>query len=152
MTDWIGETQGSTPFGTRMPPSPTCDRSNQFVPRRMRCVLDALLVVVMGAVVYCAEPLILDRAVAATPRPQQTATNDTLPRGAAEMRETILLAVRSGRIDDMRTALELNEMRPDVSDAPVDDIIAYWRGLSKDGSGREILDALGAGPSAIPDS
>jgi hypothetical protein len=59
------------------------------------------------------------------------------------MRETILMAVRSGRIDDLKTAIELNEMRPDVSDLPVDDIIAYWRQGSKAGDGREILDALG---------
>ena len=59
------------------------------------------------------------------------------------MRETILIAVHSGKLDDLRTALELNEMRPDVADEPVEDIIAFWRKASKAGDGGEILDVLG---------
>jgi hypothetical protein len=84
-----------------------------------------------------------NRAHAAPPKRAAPATNATLPPGVAEMRETILMAVRSGKIDELKTAIELNEMRPDVSDQPVDDIIAYWRHGSKNGDGREILDALG---------
>jgi hypothetical protein len=79
----------------------------------------------------------------AAPKATPALTNARLPRGVSEMRETILMAVRSGKIEELKTAIELNEMRPDVSDRPVDDIIAYWRQASKTGDGRDVLDALG---------
>ena len=82
------------------------------------------------------------------------ATNETLPRAAAGMREAILAAVRSGDLADLKTALELNEMRPDIADEPVDDPIAHWRKISKDGAGKEILEALGIildmKPASVP--
>jgi hypothetical protein len=68
--------------------------------------------------------------------------NTSLPHLAAEMRDTILNAVHSGQITDLKTALELNEMKPDIADEPVDDIITYWRDQSTDQSGKEILDVL----------
>ena len=87
----------------------------------------------------------LQKASAAEPRkPSVKAplTNAALPRAVAEMREAILTAVRSGQISELKTALDLNEMRPDVSDPPVDDPIAHLRTLSKDGEGKEILAIL----------
>lgn len=65
-----------------------------------------------------------------------------LPTPVQEMREAILAAVRSGEIEDLRPALEWNELRPHIADQPVDDPIAYWKKISGDGQGREILAIL----------
>ena len=66
-----------------------------------------------------------------------------LPQPAAEMREAILTAVHAGSIDELRIPLEWNEMKPDVAPGHVDDPVAYWRQISGDGEGREILAVLG---------
>jgi hypothetical protein len=57
------------------------------------------------------------------------------------MREAILSAVRSGRIEDLRHAWELNELKPDFGVA-AGDAIAHWKQISGDGEGREVLAAL----------
>lgn len=79
-------------------------------------------------------------AAAAAPRP---AAAKPLPAPVAEMREAILAAVHSGRIEDLITPLQWNELPPEIADATVPDPIAHWKGLSGDGEGREILAVLG---------
>jgi hypothetical protein len=59
------------------------------------------------------------------------------------MREAILSAVRSGQIEELRQAYELNELRPTLADQPVSDPVAYWKQVSSDGQGLEVLAALG---------
>ena len=80
-------------------------------------------------------------------------TPGTLPPPVEEMRDAILAAVHSGDIEDLRPALEWNELRPHIADEPVDDPIAYWKRLSGDGEGREILAILGeildCGPATL---
>ncbi len=71
------------------------------------------------------------------------ASADTLPRGVVEMVEAILGAVLSGRIADLADAVDWNEMKPDLGPSFVSDPIAYWKSISKDGDGRDILDVLG---------
>src|SRR5262245_21751826 len=66
---------------------------------------------------------------------------DGLPPAVEDMREAILSAVRSGRIEDLRHAWELNELKPDLGLA-TSDPIAHWKGISGDGEGREILAVL----------
>lgn len=66
-----------------------------------------------------------------------------LPTPVAEMREAILAAVRSGDIEELRTPLEWNEMRPIIADKDVGDPIAHWKATSADGQGREVLAVLG---------
>ena len=70
------------------------------------------------------------------------------------MRDAILGAARSGRLEDLKTAFELNEMRPDLGDDTGLDPIAFWRQSSKDGDGREILavlqSALALEPAEVP--
>jgi hypothetical protein len=79
---------------------------------------------------------------------------DGLPRAVAEMREAILVAVQSGRIEDLRFAIELNELKPELGAAAGSDPIAHLRSLSGDETGREILAVLGSllegGYAAIP--
>ena len=67
-----------------------------------------------------------------------------LPGPVLEMREAILAAVRSGRIEDLVTAIELNEIKPMFADAPLADPIGHLKQASADGEGREILAAIAA--------
>jgi hypothetical protein len=60
------------------------------------------------------------------------------------MREAILAAVRAGRIEELRHAWELNELKPDLgAELAGGDPVAHWRKLSGDGEGLEILAVLG---------
>ena len=47
-----------------------------------------------------------------------------------------------GRIEELRHAWELNELKPDLGVAAVGDPVAHWKQISGDGEGREILAAL----------
>jgi len=67
---------------------------------------------------------------------------EKLPAPVQEMREAILSAVRIGRIEELRHAYELNELKPDLGAAAAGDPIAHWKKISGDGEGREILAAL----------
>ncbi len=67
---------------------------------------------------------------------------DKLPTAVMDMREAILAAVRSGKIEDLRHAYELNELKPELAEHPVTDPVAHWKQISGDGEGREILAAL----------
>jgi hypothetical protein len=76
------------------------------------------------------------------PVPEVRYGSQGLPAPVEDMREAILSAVRSGRIEELRRAWELNELKPDLGEALVGDPIAYWKRISGDGEGREILAAL----------
>ena len=76
------------------------------------------------------------------PTPEVGYGTDRLPGPVQDMREAILSAVRSGRIEELRHAWELNELKPDLGAASVGDPVAHWRQISGDGEGREILAAL----------
>ena len=81
-----------------------------------------------------------------------------LPAPVAEMREAILAAVRSGKIEELRHAYELNELKPELGpepgSGPVGDPVAHWKKISGDGEGLEVLAALAeileAGYVAVP--
>ena len=65
-----------------------------------------------------------------------------LPQQVVDMLDLIRTAIRSGEIEDLRAALQWNELPPDVADTKVADPIAHWRQISADGQGREILAVL----------
>jgi hypothetical protein len=65
-----------------------------------------------------------------------------LPAPVEEMRQAILAAAHSGRIEDLAVPLDWNEMKPDLAVTAVADPIAHFRKLSGDGEGREILAIL----------
>ncbi|MDX2257287.1 MAG: hypothetical protein NW205_00065 [Hyphomicrobiaceae bacterium] len=74
-----------------------------------------------------------------------------LPPAVADMRDLILSAVRSGRLDDLAAAIEWNELPPDFGLAKDANPFVAWRALSRDGDGAEVLAWLGillAGPPA----
>jgi hypothetical protein len=79
---------------------------------------------------------------APVPAPNVRYGREGLPPPVQDMREAILSAVKSGRIEELRHAWELNELKPDLGVASVGDPVAYWRQISGDGEGREILAAL----------
>lgn len=66
-----------------------------------------------------------------------------LSPSAADMRAAILEAVHAGRIDDLRQAIELNEIPPVIRDGGESDPIATLREQSADGEGRDVLEAVG---------
>jgi hypothetical protein len=67
---------------------------------------------------------------------------EELPGPVREMRETLLSAVQSGQIEELRHVYELNDLKPDLGAASAGDPVAHWKKLSGDGEGREILAAL----------
>lgn len=87
------------------------------------------------------------------PLAQHPLTDEELPPNVRDMREAILLAVRSGRIEDLQTAIEWNEILPDLGKATGVAAIEAWRKQSSDGEGLEILAVLGnilaLGPAKI---
>ena len=69
--------------------------------------------------------------------------SEGLPAPVREMREAMLSAVKSGRIEELRHAYELNELKPDLGVPAVKaDPVAHWKQISGDGEGREVLAAL----------
>ncbi len=67
-----------------------------------------------------------------------------LPASVAEMRDGILVAVKSGRIEDLQVPIAWNELPPAFAAEPTPDPIAYFKKQSGDGEGREILAVLAA--------
>lgn len=132
--------------------SQTCMPHVQCSPRQpSRQIRLKVLVPALTALVY-------QTGVAASPSFAAPAkapiTNATLPHPAAEMRDAILAAVRSGKLADLKVALELNELRPDIADTPVDDPIAYFANQSKDAKATDVLvvldKILAMNPAVVP--
>lgn len=67
---------------------------------------------------------------------------DELPEPVRELRETLLAAVQSGRIEELRQAYEPSDPKPDLGAGAKDDPVSYWKKASGDGEGREVLAAL----------
>lgn len=65
-----------------------------------------------------------------------------LPKNVADMRAALLSAARSADIENLRVPYEWNELPPAISDDRVEDPIAYWKKMSRDGNGLEILSIL----------
>lgn len=91
-------------------------------------------------------------ALPTSPMPARAGSDGALPPGVVEMRGAILEAVQSGRLEDLKIAVDLNELKPELDAAKVPDPVAFWRAKSSDGTGRDILAVLGVlleGPYAI---
>lgn len=86
------------------------------------------------------------KPTAATPKPAQksagSVTNDTLPLAVQEMREAIQTAARTGRLEELRTPIEMNELRPETGAPAGAEILEFWKTFSADGEGREIMAAM----------
>lgn len=64
---------------------------------------------------------------------------DKLPERVLNTRNALLHAASTGDIENLRAVLEQNEMMPMVSFGGASDPIAYWKEISADGTGRDIL-------------
>jgi hypothetical protein len=77
-----------------------------------------------------------------------------LPAAVAEMRDGILAAVKSGRIEDLQVPIAWNELPPAFAKEPTPNPIEYFKKQSGDGEGREILaiiaSLLDAGHTTVP--
>jgi hypothetical protein len=126
-----------------------CVPSFQSSPRIFRHTPQVCLVLAAFLLVHsqAVPTLAAGRTVAVT-------TNATLPKPATEMRDAILSAIQSGRLAELKLALELNEMPPDLADERGPDPIAFLKTVSRDGEGREILAILKATlalpPATVP--
>lgn len=67
---------------------------------------------------------------------------EDLPGPVREMRETLLAAVQSGQIEELRHAYDLNDLKPELDAGFKGDPVAHWKKASGDGEGREVLAAL----------
>jgi hypothetical protein len=67
---------------------------------------------------------------------------NALPEPVKRMLGQIAEAAQSGEIENMRTVLESNELKPMVTTAYVEDPIAFWKKQSADGAGRDVLAAM----------
>ena len=65
-----------------------------------------------------------------------------LPQSVIDMREQILAAVHAGDVAELKDAIEWNEIKPDFGEPANADAIAYWKKISADGQGREVLAVL----------
>ena len=103
-----------------------------------------------SAVAQGRSPPVKSKPSAPPPRPQPA--DGVLPRAVTEMVDAIQTAVSADRIEDLNDAVDWNEMKPDLGPGLVSDPVAYWKSISKDGDGRDILDVLGkllAGKPAV---
>jgi hypothetical protein len=66
----------------------------------------------------------------------------TLPPNVIDMREMILAAVHSGRIEDLQAAIDQNELPPEGGAPQGTGLIEHLRKTSADGAGREMLAIL----------
>jgi hypothetical protein len=67
---------------------------------------------------------------------------DALPVHVRELRESMLSAVQSGDIGELRHLYEASDIKPDLGIPPAADPVAHWKSVSGDGQGREVLAAL----------
>ncbi len=75
-------------------------------------------------------------------RPKVNYGVGALPLPVREMREHIEAAISAGQIEELRIAIEWNEMRPAFAADALDDPIAHFKTRSRDGKGLEILAIL----------
>lgn len=73
------------------------------------------------------------------PLPQIYYDDGALPNAVLNTRNALLLAARSGNLENLRPILEANQIKPIVSFGGEDDAISYWKSSSIDGTGRDIL-------------
>lgn len=92
------------------------------------------------SLVYCLGPagLLAEEKPAARQPAPVTAFTGELPVNARDTRDALAAAAESGDIEELR---QWGDIPPDLGPAQKDPI-AYWRKISRDGEGREVLSVL----------
>lgn len=83
-----------------------------------------------------------EKPVLPQPRGPVLLSNKTLPGPVLDMRDLIFAAIATGDIEELRLALEWNELRPDLGIDRKTDAIEHFKAISIDGQGLETLAAL----------
>jgi hypothetical protein len=66
----------------------------------------------------------------------------SLPPQVAKMRSAILSAAATGEIENLRVPIEMNELPPMLTSEKIGDPMEYWKKVSGDGQGREVMATL----------
>ncbi|MEM1371585.1 MAG: hypothetical protein AAGG72_05070 [Pseudomonadota bacterium] len=125
--------------------------------RQPRCTVTQSLALVVCATALLTHATLETRAQNTSPSavptaapPRSTAPTE-VPAAVLDMRQLILEAVASGRIEDLRLAIEWNELRPEFAIERDVDPITHFRRASADKEGHELLGHLArllSGPPA----
>ena len=107
------------------------------------CLQRSLSMVALACLVQWPPTPVRAQPAATPPTAAGQASLERLPAAVLEMRELILAAVRSGRLEDLREAVEWNELPPAAGQAPGGDAIAHWLTATGDPEGRALLTLLG---------
>jgi len=87
------------------------------------------------------EPTVASRADLALPHVLYG--EESLPEAVAETRRALITAATSGELSELAVALKgHNDIMPVLDDRPVKDAIGFWKSLSFDGTGRDVLAQL----------
>ncbi|MBO0763813.1 MAG: hypothetical protein J2P50_04385 [Hyphomicrobiaceae bacterium] len=88
------------------------------------------------------------------PLPKVRYGTQGLPRPVLDLRDALLAAIESGRIEELGHIYDMSGMKPDLGVPGKTDPVAHWKANSGDGQGRETLAALSlildSGYVAIP--
>jgi hypothetical protein len=103
--------------------------------------LVSLTTAMLGAA-YPATPPASEALPTAAASKSKKGTELELPAAVAATRQVILDAVDSDRLEDLKYAVDLNEIKPELGAEAVPDPIAFWRQHSVDGTGHDILQAI----------
>jgi hypothetical protein len=110
----------------------------------------ALAAMIVYGVPGLVPPLRAEKAANEKALPAQAVNKDvevlrdvsTLPPQVARMRSAILGAAASGEVESLRIPIEMNELPPMLAADKVKDPMLYWREISGDGEGREVMATL----------
>jgi hypothetical protein len=86
-----------------------------------------------------AENGVNQKAVAPNSAVEVLRDTSLLPAPVARMRSAILSSAASGDIANLRIPMDMNEIPPMLTAEKVTDPVAFWKKISGDGEGREIL-------------
>lgn len=114
-------------------------------PHRAAALIMVCLLAVAGTTSigpWTAAPAVAGKAKPAAKQPVIGQGREGLPNAVNEMRDAILAAARSGRLDELLIPIQWNELPPDFGDLSVKETLAAWKKRSPDGSGREWLARL----------
>lgn len=122
-------------------------------PPKLWCSVSAVVLASLG-VVYVSVPTAAQKSKAGTKNTQSSTPPHSITPQVQEMLDLIQTAIQSKRIDDLKDAIDWNEMKPDFGLVGHADPVAHWKAQSKDASGQETLAVLAAlldgAPAIVP--